>query len=255
MYAVTVETAWPERGAPIYLVTFENLRPVGARHSSRKKLLWKPRDAGRQSTPIYLVASENARPKQERHTSCKQLLWKPHDPSNEHAHIYLVTFETSQPVGARNSSCNQLLWKPCDVGGLGTPIYLVTFENLRPVGVRNTSCTQLLRKPHDPGRQGTPISIVTTETSQCGQARHTHLRSYRGNLNNVHASILYCSISAQRTFMYLTWTPQLVMSLTYHPHVRQTKFYVLSLPAILWQSVKLLCRSVTETDNATMYIR
>jgi hypothetical protein len=67
--------------------------------------------------------------------------------------------------------------------------------------------------------------------------------------------VLYCSISARRTFTYLTWKHQLVMSVTYHPHVRQTKFCVLSFPANWWRSVKLQCGTVTATDNAALYIR
>jgi hypothetical protein len=110
---------------------------------------------------------------------------------------------------------------PGDLGRLGTPIYVFTVESPQPVGPRHTSCKLLLRKPRDPGRQGTHISVVTTETSPCGQARHTHLRSYCGNLkkvyvcvlqfrsgarsycenpNNVHVCTLYCRISARRTF-------------------------------------------------------
>jgi hypothetical protein len=61
---------------------------------------------------------------------------------------------------------------------------------------------------------------VTVETPRSGQARHAHLSSYRGNLKNVNACvlqyrsgarsygenpnvyvyILYCRISARRTF-------------------------------------------------------
>jgi hypothetical protein len=57
-------------------------------------------------------------------------------------------------------------------------------------------------------------------------------RSYGGNLNNVYVCILYSRISARRTFTQLKWQPQLVVSVTYHPRVRRTKFYVLSSPAI-----------------------
>jgi hypothetical protein len=117
---------------------------------------------------------------------------------------------------------------------------------------------------------------VTVETQRSGQARHAHLSSYRGNLKNVYACvlqyrsrarsyrenpndvyvcILYCHISALRTFTLLKWQPQLVVSATYHPRVRRTKVYVLSFPAIWWQSVKLQCGSVTETDCITVYIR
>jgi hypothetical protein len=34
----------------------------------------------------------------------------------------------------------------------------------------------------NPGRLGTLIYVVTVETLRSGQAKHTHLRSYRGNL-------------------------------------------------------------------------
>jgi hypothetical protein len=90
---------------------------------------------------------------------------------------------------------------------------------------------------------------VTVETLRSGQARHAHLsiycgnqknvyacvlqyrcgaRSYRDNPNNVYVCILYCRISARRTFTQLKWQPQLVVSVTYHPRIRQTKVYVLS---------------------------
>jgi hypothetical protein len=45
------------------------------------------------------------------------------------------------------------------------------------------------------------------------------------------------------------------VSVTYHPRVRRTKFYVLSFPAIWWPSVKLQCGSVTQNDSVTVYIR
>jgi hypothetical protein len=53
----------------------------------------------------------------------------------------------------------------------------------------------------------------------------------------------------------LTWQPQLVVSVTYHPRFRQTKFYILYFPAIRWRSMELQCESVTENNNATVYIR
>jgi hypothetical protein len=117
---------------------------------------------------------------------------------------------------------------------------------------------------------------VTVETPRSGQARHAHLSSYRGklknvyacviqyrsgvrgygkNTNNVYAYILYCLISARRTFTQLKWQTQLVVSVTYHPRVRRTKFYVLSFPVIWWRPMKLYCGSVTETDSVTVYIR
>jgi hypothetical protein len=80
-------------------------------------------------------------------------------------------------------------------------------------------------------------------------------RSYSENLNNVYVFILYCRISARRTFTQLKWQRQLVVSVTYHPRVRRTKFYVLSFPALWWRSMKLQCGSVTETDSVTVYIR
>jgi hypothetical protein len=45
------------------------------------------------------------------------------------------------------------------------------------------------------------------------------------------------------------------VSVTYHPRVRQTKFYVLSFPAIWSRFIKIQCGSVTETLNAAVYIR
>jgi hypothetical protein len=51
------------------------------------------------------------------------------------------------------------------------------------------------------------------------------------------------------------WQLQIVVSVTYHPRVRQTKFYVLSFPAMWWRSMELQCRDVTETNNAALYIR
>jgi hypothetical protein len=113
---------------------------------------------------------------------------------------------------------------------------------------------------------------VSVENPRSEQARHAHLSSYRGNLknvyacalqyrsygenpNNVYVCILYSRISARRTFSYLKWQPQLVVSVTYLPRVRRTKFYILFFPAIWWRSMKLQCGSVTETDNATVYIR
>lgn len=39
--------------------------------------------------------------------------------------------------------------------------------------------------PGVPGRLGTLIYIVAVETPRPEQARHTHLRSYRGNVNNI----------------------------------------------------------------------
>jgi hypothetical protein len=79
--------------------------------------------------------------------------------------------------------------------------------------------------------------------------------SYRENANNVYVCILYCRISARRTFTNLKWQPQLVVSVTYPPRICRIKFYVLSFPAIWWQSMKLQCGSVTETDSVTVYIR
>jgi hypothetical protein len=71
----------------------------------------------------------------------------------------------------------------------------------------------------------------------------------------MYVCILYCRISARRTFTQLKWQPQLVVSVTYHLRIRQTKVYVLPFPAIWWRSMKLQCGSVTETDSVTVYIR
>jgi hypothetical protein len=49
------------------------------------------------------------------------------------------------------------------------------------------------------------------------------------------------------------WQPQFVVSVTYRPRVRQTKFFVLSFPAIWWWSMKLQCGSVTETQCSSVY--
>jgi hypothetical protein len=120
------------------------------------------------------------------------------------------------------------------------------------------------------------MCAVTVETPRHEQARHAHLSTYRGNLKNVYACvlqyrsgarsygetpnnmyvyILYPCISARGNFTQLKWLPQIVVSVTYHRCVRPTKFYVLSFPAILWQSMELQCGSVTETDSVTVYIR
>jgi hypothetical protein len=117
---------------------------------------------------------------------------------------------------------------------------------------------------------------VTVETPRSGQARHAHLSAYRGILKNVYACVLQYSSGARsygenpnnayvciihsricvwRTFTYLKWQPQLVVSVTYHPRVRRTKFCVLPFPAIWWQSMKLQCGSVTDTGSVRVYIR
>jgi hypothetical protein len=85
---------------------------------------------------------------------------------------------------------------PGDPGRLGTPIYIFTDETPRPVEARHNSCTQLLWKRRDLGRQGTLTSVVTAETSRCGQAGHTHLLSYRGNLKNVSYMPVYYNFVA-----------------------------------------------------------
>jgi hypothetical protein len=63
---------------------------------------------------------------------------------------------------------------PGDPGSLGAHIYVFTIESQQPVG----------GKEHF-------IYAVTAETPRSGQARHTHLSSYRGNLKNVYAYIYY----------------------------------------------------------------
>jgi hypothetical protein len=42
----------------------------------------------------------------------------------------------------------------------------------------------------DPGRKVRRISVVTAESSRYGQARHTRLHIYRGNLKNVYTCAL-----------------------------------------------------------------
>jgi hypothetical protein len=69
----------------------------------------------------------------------------------------------------------------------------------------------------------------------------------------MYVCILYCRISARRTFTQLKWQPQLVVSVTYHPRVRQTKFCVLSFPAIWWRSMKLQYGSMTEWQCYSIY--
>jgi hypothetical protein len=118
----------------------------------------------------------------------------------------LVCWCPATPAGLEHPF-TYLPWKPRDPWILGTlhvrsycgkprtrtgktPIYLVTFETSRLVAARNTSCTQLLRKLRDPDKQGTRFSVVTTEASRCGQARHTHLHSYHGNMKNVYSCVL-----------------------------------------------------------------
>jgi hypothetical protein len=117
------------------------------------------------------------------------------------------------------------------------------------------------------------MHAVTVETPRSGQARHAYLSSYRGNLKNVYACVLqyrsgarsyrenpnnvyvcivYCRISARRTFTQLEWQPPPPLP---HPRILRTKFYALSFPAIWWQSMKLQCGSVTDTDSVTVYIR
>jgi hypothetical protein len=132
IYAVTVETPRPQQGRHTHL--FSHLCKFathGAWHSSCKQLLWKPRNPGRQGKPIYLVTFENSPPVGARNTSCTQLLRKPHDPSRKGTSIYLVTFEISRPVAARHNTCKQLLWKACDPDRQGTHISILTAETWR----------------------------------------------------------------------------------------------------------------------------
>ena len=56
--------------------------------------------------------------------------------------------------------------------------------------IANYSPTSLLMLG-DPGKQGTRIYVVTVEIYRCRQARHTHLRSYRGNLKNMSVYITF----------------------------------------------------------------
>jgi hypothetical protein len=63
MYAVAVETHDPSReSTPLYLVTFETSRPMGARNTSYKHLLRRPRNPGRKGTPTYLVTLKTRDP-------------------------------------------------------------------------------------------------------------------------------------------------------------------------------------------------
>jgi hypothetical protein len=155
-------------------------------------------------------------------------------------------------------------------------MYAVTVETPRPEQGRHTHLLSYIWKLATRGGKEHFMYAVTVETLRSGQARHAHISSYRGNLknvyacvlqyrsgarsyrenpNNVYVRILYSRISARRTFTYLKWQPQLVVSVTYHPRVRTTKFYVLSFPAIWWRSMKIQCGSVTETYSVTVYIR
>ena len=79
-------------------------------------------------------------------------------------------------------------------GRLGTHIYVVAMEISPRIAARHTLCVYSLWKLRDQRRQGTPSYIVTVETLRHGHARHTHLRGYRGNLNNVFICILFFRI-------------------------------------------------------------
>jgi hypothetical protein len=48
-------------GIHIYVFTVEFQQPVGARHTSCTQLLWKPHGLSREDTPIYLVTFETSR--------------------------------------------------------------------------------------------------------------------------------------------------------------------------------------------------
>jgi hypothetical protein len=48
-------------GTHIYVCTVQSQQPVGTRHTSRTHLLWKPHGPSREDTPIYLVTFEISR--------------------------------------------------------------------------------------------------------------------------------------------------------------------------------------------------
>ena len=89
-----------------------------------------------------------------------------------------------------------------DWGRLGTQIYADAVETSPRIEARNSLSVYLLWKLCDQGRQGTPSYVDTLETLRHGQARHTHLRSYRGNLKNVCVCILFFRIPQ------LAWKPE-----------------------------------------------
>jgi hypothetical protein len=149
-----------------------------------------PGDPGRLGTPIYIHTEETPRPVEARHTSCTQLLWKPRNPSKESARIYLVTFENSRLVGQGTLNVRSYYGKPAARAGKVYPFTSLHLKPRDPWGQGTIHVRSYCGKTCDPGRQGTPIPVVTAETSQCGQARHTHLRSHRGNLKIVRACVL-----------------------------------------------------------------
>ena len=61
----------------------------------------------------------------------------------------------------------------------------------------------------------------------------------------VYVRILYCSIIARRTFAYLQWTPQLVLSIIYQLRFREIEFCLVSSPVIWWRSVEFQRIGVT----------
>jgi hypothetical protein len=150
-----METPRPEQGRRIHLLSnFETSRSVGERHSSCKQLLWKPRDPGWQGAPIYLPLKTRDRWGK---TTLHVRGYCGNQATVQKRHIHLVNH----------------IWNLASRGAKAQFTYAVTVET------------------RDPGRQGTRISVVTAESSRCGQARHTHLRNYRGNSKTVYACVLY----------------------------------------------------------------
>jgi hypothetical protein len=135
-------------------------------------LAWNPATRGGKAHFMYAVTVENPRPEQGRQIHLHNNIWKLTTRGGKEHFICAVTQETPRPELGRHTHWHTNLWN------FATPV------------VRHSSCKQLLRKPRDPRGKGTCISIVIAENSRCGQARHTHLRSYRGNLRNVCACVL-----------------------------------------------------------------
>ena len=63
---------------------------------------------------------------------------------------------------------------------------LMSFRMTSGCDIQRSSVRQTsLLAPGDPGRLGTLIYVVTVETPRPGQARYTHLRSWRAKMKTV----------------------------------------------------------------------
>jgi hypothetical protein len=118
------------QGTPIYLCTFDTSRPVGQGTLHVRTCCGNPATRARKAH-TFISYLWNFMTQGARHSSCKQLLRKPRNPGRQGTPIYLVTFENSRPMGARNTSFTQLLRKPRHPGRQGTPISVVTVETWR----------------------------------------------------------------------------------------------------------------------------